>query len=123
MAVRIVNVPIFIKEGTVLPRGKNHILLYSKDGDYYYGMEIKDVFSKYEEEFASMKESFGKTESEAESRYDEATRRNESMVEDEIRKLKDLEFEVTSKFNVMMNNYKELSERILNLVEAYKEVK
>jgi DNA anti-recombination protein RmuC len=105
--MRKIIVPIQVLEGTVLSKqGDGHVLLYSKDGDYYYSVSISDLQALQNEKVRKMREEF-------------ETLRKQN--EDSLRALKEFEEKIDDKMDKLIANYKESMKKVFEMIGAVEE--
>ena len=105
--MRKIIVPIQVLEGTVLSKqGDGHVLLYSKDGDYYYSVSISDLQALQNEKVRKMREEF-------------ETLRKQN--EDSLRVLKEFEEKIDDKMDKLIANYKESMKKVFEMIGAVEE--
>lgn len=99
--------PIQVLEGTVLSKqGDGHVLLYSKDGDYYYSVSISDLQALQNEKVRKMREEF-------------ETLRKQN--EDSLKTLKEFEEKMDDKMDKLIANYKDSMKKVFEMIGAVEE--
>lgn len=97
-------ITIRVAEGTVLSGGEDgHVLVYSKEGDYYYSVSISTLFQKYEKELETLRKEFDAYKSTCNDKIkemDEADKKRDDQVAD------------------MLSNYKENMSKVITMVES-----
>lgn len=105
--MRKIIVPIQVLEGTVLSKqGDGHVLLYSKDGDYYYSVSISDLQALQNEKVRKMREEF-------------ETLRKQN--EDSLKTLKEFEEKIDDKMDKLIANYKDSMKKVFEMIGAVEE--
>lgn len=107
-------VTIQVAEGTVLSKdGDGHILLYSKDGDYYYSVPISDLYYFEDEQIMKLKEEITTLENKLKDSFDEKTEELETL-EGKLRKSDEVR---DAKVDKMIANYKESMTKVFDMVD------
>ncbi len=95
---------IKVAEGSILSGGEDgHVLVYSKEGDYYYSVSISTLFKKFDDKLELLRkdfESFKNTCDEKMEKMDEADKKRDEQVAD------------------MLSNYKENMSKVITMVES-----
>lgn len=100
-------VAIQVAEGTVLSKqGDGHVLLYSKDGDYYYSVSISDLQALQNEKVRKMREEF-----------EALKKRNE----DSLKTLKENDEKREAKLEKLITNYKESMKKVFEMIGVVQE--
>lgn len=100
-------VTIQVAEGTVLSKnGDGHVLLYSKDGDYYYSVSITDLQALQNAKVRKMREEF------------EALKKE---FEDSLQTLKKNDEKRDEKVDGMITNYKASMNKVFEMIGAVQE--
>jgi hypothetical protein len=107
-------VTIQVAEGTVLSnKGDGHVLIYSKDGDYYYSVSISDLYHYEDEQVRKLKEEIKALEEKLKESFDARARELDALTA-QFRKAEEKRDDRVGK---MVANYKESMTKVFDMVD------
>jgi len=108
-------VTIRVAEGTVLSKeGDGHVLIYSKDGDYYYSVSISDLYHYEDEQVRKLKEEIKALEKKLNDSFEAKSGELDALT-DQFRKAEEKRDEKVGK---MVANYKESMTKVFDMVDS-----
>lgn len=106
MQKKLSYITIAVDEASVPKRNSWHVLLYEKEGDFYYITTVEDLFKTYLKKQKDMESEMFNFEERIRLAMNEGTN-----TMDRFRQ------EMTNKFNDLLLNYKNLSEKLIAMVD------
>lgn len=117
-------ITIKVKEGTVLGEKDGHVLIYSKQGDYYYSVSQSDLFRNQDEKIAKMrgeisehKEGVAETLSTQKEEIENKEKELEDKVNCVIEEVKRQSQKNSEKIDKLIANYKETMSQVFSMIE------
>lgn len=101
---------ITVKQG--LSENGGSVLVYDKAHDWYYSVELKDLFRRQDEEIAALRRE--------NAEYRKSLEEQRKLYEEDAEKLKEEfkahEEESSKKINELVENYKSLANKLIDMV-------